>query len=58
MSATYPEPASALATTLPPRRRGYFYLRHRWPVRLTHWVNVLSLSILLMWTYPDLTDTV
>ena len=27
---------------------GYFYLRHRWPVRLTHWLNVLSLSVLLM----------
>lgn len=26
----------------------YLYLRHRWPVRVTHWLNVLSLAILLM----------
>ena len=32
----------------PPRRGSYLYLRHRWPVRLTHWLNVLSLTILLM----------
>jgi thiosulfate reductase cytochrome b subunit len=32
----------------PRRQSGYFYLRHRWPVRLTHWLNLLSLSILLM----------
>lgn len=32
-------------STPPP---SYLYLRHRWPVRLTHWVNVLSLVILLM----------
>jgi len=31
---------------LPPN--SYLYLRHRWPVRLTHWLNVLSLGILLM----------
>ena len=39
-------PKSIPQTT--PRPTGYFYLRHRWPVRLTHWLNVLSLSILLM----------
>jgi thiosulfate reductase cytochrome b subunit len=33
---------------VPPPSTSYFYLRHRWPVRLTHWLNVLSLSILLM----------
>ena len=27
---------------------GYLYLRHRWPTRLTHWINVLSLTVLLM----------
>jgi thiosulfate reductase cytochrome b subunit len=32
----------------PPRPTSYLYLRHRWPVRLTHWLNVLSLTILLM----------
>jgi len=32
----------------PRRPASYLYLRHRWPVRLTHWVNVLSLSVLLM----------
>jgi thiosulfate reductase cytochrome b subunit len=30
------------------RRGGYLYLRHRWPVRLTHWINVLALTVLLM----------
>ena len=40
-----PEPTPAPA---PPRRASYLYLRHRWPVRLTHWINVLSLAILLM----------
>ena len=34
--------------TAPPRSTSYLYLRHRWPVRLTHWLNVLSLAILLM----------
>ena len=37
---------SKLAATPPPT--SYLYLRHRWPVRLTHWLNVLSLTILLM----------
>ena len=35
-------------TQATPRTAGYLYLRHRWPVRLTHWINVLSLTILLM----------
>ena len=26
----------------------YLYLRHSWAVRLTHWLNVLSLTVLLM----------
>ena len=42
MSAPDPEAAAK------PRRGSYLYLRHRWPVRLTHWLNVLSLTILLM----------
>ena len=31
----------------PPARR-YRYLRHTWPVRLMHWINVVALTILLM----------
>ncbi len=31
-----------------PYAASYLYLRHRWPVRLTHWLNVLSLAVLLM----------
>lgn len=42
-----PMPAPAPAPVLP-GRSSYLYLRHRWPVRLTHWINVLSLTILLM----------
>src|SRR5258706_15371590 len=38
----------AESTQATSRTVGYLYLRHRWPVRLTHWVNVLSLTILLM----------
>ena len=38
------EPPSATR----PTPSGYLYLRHRWPVRLTHWLNVLSLTLLLM----------
>jgi thiosulfate reductase cytochrome b subunit len=34
--------------THPRQRSSYLYLRHRWPVRLTHWLNVLSLTVLLM----------
>lgn len=26
----------------------YLYLRHRWPVRLMHWINVLCLTVLFM----------
>lgn len=38
-------PAGA-STASPPR--GYLYLRHRWPVRLMHWINVLCFAVLLM----------
>jgi thiosulfate reductase cytochrome b subunit len=31
----------------PPARR-YKYLRHTWPVRLMHWINVVALTVLLM----------
>jgi len=39
-----------MSEAIPPERHAgsYLYLRHRWPVRLTHWLNVLSLTILLM----------
>ena len=43
-----PDSEAAVTTAGPPRRGSYLYLRHRWPVRLTHWLNVLSLTILLM----------
>jgi thiosulfate reductase cytochrome b subunit len=36
------------STLTAPQRASYLYLRHRWPVRLTHWLNVVSLAILLM----------
>ena len=36
-----PEPAA------PPQRRERIY-RHRAPVRVMHWINVISLTILLM----------
>jgi len=31
-----------------PAARRYQYLRHTWPVRLMHWINVVALTILLM----------
>jgi len=31
-----------------PSERRYRYLRHSWPVRLMHWINLLALTILLM----------
>jgi thiosulfate reductase cytochrome b subunit len=39
---------SATAAPPPEPPASYVYLRHRWPVRLTHWINVLSLTVLLM----------
>jgi thiosulfate reductase cytochrome b subunit len=32
----------------PQSARRYRYLRHSWPVRVMHWLNVVSLTILLM----------
>jgi thiosulfate reductase cytochrome b subunit len=29
-------------------RNSYLYLRHAWPVRVMHWINVVCLAILLM----------
>jgi len=31
-----------------PERAGYLYYRHRLPVRIMHWINVIALTILLM----------
>ena len=31
-----------------PARSSYLYLRHRWPIRLMHWINVLAFLIMLM----------
>jgi thiosulfate reductase cytochrome b subunit len=39
-------PESSL--TAPAQPTSYLYLRHRWPVRFTHWLNVVSLAVLLM----------
>ena len=35
-------------TAVEKTERGYLYLRHRWPIRVMHWVNVLALTVLLM----------
>ncbi len=40
--------STPLPSAPPASPTGYLYLRHRWPVRLTHWVNVLALTVLLM----------
>ena len=31
-----------------PERAGYLYYRHRLPVRIMHWINVIALTILFM----------
>ena len=36
------------ALGLNPSGPHYFFYRHRWPVRLTHWINALCLLVLLM----------
>ncbi|MCP1373720.1 cytochrome b/b6 domain-containing protein [Dyella lutea] len=38
-----PPPSTATAT-----RHGRLVYRHRWPIRLMHWINVIALSILFM----------
>jgi Ni/Fe-hydrogenase b-type cytochrome subunit len=38
----------AIAVAPMPRQREYLYYRHALPVRLTHWINVVALTILLM----------
>src|SRR5437016_6725962 len=37
-----------LAKPAPPVANGTLYYRHRLPVRVMHWVNVVALTILLM----------
>ena len=32
----------------PDREKPVFYHRHRWPVRVMHWINVLAFFLLLM----------
>jgi thiosulfate reductase cytochrome b subunit len=39
-------PTDSDKVTQPARRYGY--LRHAWPVRLMHWINLLALTILLL----------
>jgi len=48
--ADRPPPASddAAAPVEEPGARRYRYLRHTWPVRLMHWINVVALTILLL----------
>lgn len=41
-----PETPTATDRDPPPTHR-YGYLRHTWPVRLMHWINLLALTILL-----------
>jgi len=47
------EPATRAAAmppteSVPPPSRGYLYYRHRLPVRIMHWINVVALTVLLM----------
>src|SRR3954451_24277861 len=44
---TGPPPSSA-SEQADARRAAYLYYRHRLPVRIMHWINVLALTILLM----------
>ncbi|WP_211097208.1 MULTISPECIES: cytochrome b/b6 domain-containing protein [Oxalobacteraceae] len=37
-----------LSAFMPPPRRASLYYRHRLPVRLMHWINVLCLTVLFM----------
>ena len=48
--ATIPTGArpSTLSDPADARRAAYLYYRHRLPVRIMHWINVLALTILLM----------
>ena len=38
--------SAAIATRLP--AVGYLYYRHRLPVRIMHWINVVALTLLFM----------
>ena len=44
---------ASVATELP-HRREYLYYRHALPVRVMHWINVVTLAILLMSGLADL----
>lgn len=46
MSGTATHPIETLSSA--PTERSYLYLRHSWPVRLMHWINVICLTVLLM----------
>jgi thiosulfate reductase cytochrome b subunit len=46
MDGNLPSPSDEAAAN--PAARRYRYLRHTWPVRLMHWINVVALTILLM----------
>jgi thiosulfate reductase cytochrome b subunit len=36
------------ATTQASAKNSYLYLRHRWPIRVMHWINVAAFLIMLM----------
>src|SRR5580700_1984670 len=40
--------AARTALGLSPSGPHYFFYRHKWPVRLAHWINALCLAVLLM----------
>jgi thiosulfate reductase cytochrome b subunit len=40
--------ATRTALGLTPTAPHYFFYRHKWPVRLAHWINALCLAVLLM----------
>src|SRR5664279_2628578 len=46
MTDTLTQPIGVLPAS--PMKRSYLYLRHSWPVRLMHWINVICLTVLLM----------
>jgi len=38
---------STATSSTPGSESGYSYLRHPWPIRVAHWINVIALAILL-----------
>jgi thiosulfate reductase cytochrome b subunit len=40
--------AEAVPTAVNLTKNSYLYLRHRWPLRLMHWINVVAFMVMLM----------